>query len=44
MTGRETIKVEIRELSTLYEGPLERLATWKGGAWTVEVSKAIPKS
>jgi len=43
MTGRETIKVEIRQLSTLYEGPLERLAAWKGGAWTVDVSKAVPR-
>ena len=44
MTGREAIKVEIRQLSTLYEGPLERLASWRGGAWIVDVSKAVPRS
>jgi hypothetical protein len=43
ITGREAIKVETRELSTLYEGPLERLASWKAGAWTVDVSRAVPK-
>jgi len=44
ITGRETIKLETQELTTVYQGPLEQLARWKGGAWTVDVSKAVPKS
>jgi hypothetical protein len=44
VSGRELITVETRQLTTLYEGPLERLASWKGGAWTVDVSKAVAKN
>jgi hypothetical protein len=43
MTGRESIKVETQQLTTVYEGPLERLAAWKGGSWSVDVSRAVPK-
>jgi hypothetical protein len=42
LTGRESIKVETQQLTTVYDGPLERLATGKGGTWTVDVSKAVP--
>jgi hypothetical protein len=43
MSGRELVKVETRQLTTVYQGPLERLASWKGGAWTVDMSKAAAK-
>jgi hypothetical protein len=41
MTGRETVKIERENLTKVYEGPLERLGTWKKRAWTVDVSKAL---
>jgi hypothetical protein len=41
MTGRETIKVETRDLATIYEGTLQRLGTWRKGAWTLDLSKAV---
>ena len=44
ITGRETIKLETQQLRTVYEGPLEGLARWKGGSWTVDVSRAVPKT
>jgi hypothetical protein len=40
MTGRETIRVETQALSTIYEGPLERLGSWRKRSWTLDMSRA----
>lgn len=40
MTGRETIRIETQALSTIYDGSLERLGTWRKGSWTIDMSRA----
>ena len=40
MTGREAIRLETQELTTVYEGTLERIGTWAKGAWTIDLSRA----
>ena len=39
-TGREAIRLETQELTTVYEGTLERIGTWAKGAWTIDLSRA----
>jgi hypothetical protein len=39
MTGRESVRLEVRELSTLYDGVLERIGSWRRGAWTIDMKK-----
>ena len=41
MTGREAVKLEVQELRTVFTGPLERVATWSGGVWTIDLAKAV---
>ena len=39
MTGRETLKLEVQDLGTLYRGALERIASWRNGSWTIDLGK-----
>ena len=39
MTGRESIRVEVRELKTVLQGTLESIGTWRSGAWTIDMGK-----
>jgi hypothetical protein len=41
MTGRETVKLEVQDLRTVLTAPLERIAAWRGRAWTIDLSKAV---
>jgi hypothetical protein len=41
MTGRETVKVEVQELRTVYQGPLQRIARWRSGSWAIDLSQAV---
>ena len=41
MSGRETVKLEIQELRTVYQGPLERVARWRKGAWTIDLARTV---
>ena len=39
MTGREALKLEVRELATLLTETLEDIGTWRKGAWTIDMAK-----
>lgn len=39
MTGRETLKVEVHDLQTLFSATLGDIGSWKRGAWTIDMSK-----
>jgi hypothetical protein len=42
MTGRESVRLEARQLTTIYDGPLERIGSWHRGEWTIDMKKAAP--
>lgn len=39
MTGREALKIEVRELKTLLTGTLEDMGAWRKGSWTIDMAK-----
>jgi len=39
MTGRESIRIAIRDLQTIKEGTLESLGSWRRGVWTIDLGK-----
>ncbi len=39
MTGRESIRIAVRDLQTIREGTLESLGSWRRGVWTIDMGK-----
>jgi hypothetical protein len=41
MTGREAVKLEVQDLRTVYDGPLQRIARWRRGSWTIDLAQVV---
>jgi hypothetical protein len=39
MTGREVIRVETQLLTTLSQGTLDSVGSWRRGSWTIDLAK-----
>jgi hypothetical protein len=41
MTGRETVKVETRDLRTVFKGRLDQVASWRRGSWSIDLARVV---